>query len=66
MTRPRPSPGRRRSHDSPEATFGRETQSSLARGHAQMGQAFTSRLRPSLGERRKHDLPEATLGWERQ
>jgi hypothetical protein len=27
MTRPRPSPGRRRSHDSSEATFGREAQS---------------------------------------
>jgi hypothetical protein len=65
-TRPRPSPGGRGSHDSPEAIPGRETQSRLARGQPRAGNAVMTRLSPTLGGRRSHDLPEAKPGWERQ
>jgi hypothetical protein len=52
---PRPTSGGRRSHASPVAILGRETQSRL---HAS--------LRPSSGGRRSHGSLEATLGRETQ
>jgi hypothetical protein len=57
MTRPRPSSGERRSHDSPEANPGRETQSRLARGQPRAGDAVTTRPRPTSGGRRNQDSP---------
>jgi hypothetical protein len=66
MTCPRLTRGRRRSHDSPEATVGRETQSCLTRGHPRAGEAVTSRTRTTTGRRGSHGSLEANLGRERQ
>jgi hypothetical protein len=70
-TCPRPTPGRIRSHDSPEANLGLETQSRPARGQPRAGDAVmtrsagdavTTRPRPTPGGRHSHDSPEANLG----
>jgi hypothetical protein len=62
MTRPRPTPCRRRSHDSPKTILGQEMQSRLARGQPRAGDAVTTRARPTPGGRRSHDSPEANPG----
>jgi hypothetical protein len=74
-TRPRPSPGRRRSYDSLEAILQRDRQSRLVQVHpggrdthdsseAILGQETQLRLAPSptLSGRRGHDSPETNPG----
>jgi hypothetical protein len=61
MTRLRPTPDRRRSHDSPEANLGRETQSRLARGQPRIGDAITAHSRPNLGRETQSRLTRPTL-----
>jgi hypothetical protein len=62
MTCPRPTPGGRRSHDSPETNLRWETQSRLARDQPQVGYAVTARPKPTSGGRRSHGSPEVNLG----
>jgi hypothetical protein len=58
MTRPRPPSGERHSHNSPEATIRRESQSRLVRGQPRMGDAFVIRLMLASGEMHIFDAPE--------
>jgi hypothetical protein len=49
MTHPRPTPGRRRSHDSLEANLGREIHSRFTQGQSRAGYVVPTRLRPTSG-----------------
>jgi hypothetical protein len=62
MTRPRPTPGRRCSHDSPEANPGREMQPRLVQGQPRAGYTVTTHSRPTLGGIRSHDSNKANPG----
>jgi hypothetical protein len=77
--RPRPTPGGRHSHDSPDTNLGRrrshdlsetnlmrETQSRLVRDQPRAADGVTPRLRPSSGGRRGHDSHETKLERETQ
>jgi hypothetical protein len=61
MARPRPPSGGRCSHGPPEDNPGRETQSWLAQGYPQAGDAGMTRPRPTTSEIHSHDSPEATV-----
>jgi hypothetical protein len=71
---PRATSDGRRSHDSPKAIPGQETQSRLVRGQPRAGDIVTTRPRvgdmlmtrpmPTLGRRCSHDSLEANLGRE--
>jgi hypothetical protein len=63
-TRSRPTPGGRRSHDSPEAIPGWETKSRLTRGQPWVGDAVTARPRSTSDGRCNHGSPEANPRWE--
>jgi hypothetical protein len=64
MTRPRPTPGRRRSHDSPEANTRRETQSQLSTTYPRAGDAVTARHDSPEGGRRSHVSSRLARGRE--
>jgi hypothetical protein len=58
--------GGRRSHGSPEANLGRETQSRLARGQPRAGDVVTTRPMLTSGGRHSHGSSEANPGRETQ
>jgi hypothetical protein len=62
MTRPRPTSGRRRIHDSPEANPGWETHSRPARGQPRAGDTIMARSRTKLDKKSISDSPEGILG----
>jgi hypothetical protein len=63
MTRPRATPGGRRSHDSPMAILRWYRQSQLALGHPRAGQTVMTRPGPSADGIDNHDWPEDNL-WQ--
>jgi hypothetical protein len=62
MPRPRPTLGGRRAHGSPEASYGRETHSWLARGQPSVRDTVTPHPSPTPGGRHNHGMSGANPG----
>jgi hypothetical protein len=65
-TCPRPTPGGRHNHDSPEASSERETKARLTRVHPWTGDTITTHPRLTSGGRGSQDSPEVNPGLETQ